>query len=182
MTIPAGGGPATEVGCSWEMGGEGLAWTADGLLVTLDFTGSPAQYVLIDPASGEIVDRIDTALNGPEPLFKRPNATRLDGAVVTVGAMYTADRSNNGAVIWVSRQGAKAMVLLKVDGPRDYRFETAIWSPDGNWILVSDSLDRLLIVRADGDPTPRILVEDVQPWNRSAWYLPGFTEGTFDIP
>jgi len=184
MTIPAGGGPATEVGCGWEMGGEGLAWTADGLLVTLDFTGNPAQYVLIDPATGEIVERIDTDVNGPEPLFERPDLARFDDSTLIVGSapMLTRDRTDNGAVIWISRQGAPRTVLLEVDGPRNYRFRTAIWSPDGNWVLVSDSLDRLLIVRATGDPTPRILVEDVQPWNRSAWYIPGFTEGTLDIP
>ena len=185
MTIPASGGPAFEVGCGWEMGGDGLAWTVDGMLVTLDFRGPTPDYVVLDPATGAVIERLPADVDSPEPLFERPDLATHDGMTVMAGssAMLSRDRADKGAVIWVSREGdAAPTVLLEVDGPRDYRFQWATWSPDGNWVLVSDSLDRLLIVSATGDPTPRILVEDVQSWSRPSWYIPGLTEGTFPIP
>jgi hypothetical protein len=58
--------------------------------------------------------------------------------------------------------------LLEVRGPRDYGFWEAQWSPDGKWVLVVDSVERLLVVPADGGGDARILAEDASAphWRR----------------
>lgn len=72
-----------------------------------------------------------------------------------------------------------ARTLLAAEGLRDYAFLHARWSPDGEWVLVLDSVDRLLLLRAAGDPVPRVVATGV---DQPAWYVPGHHRGTVPIP
>lgn len=48
------------------------------------------------------------------------------------------------------------------------------WSPDGDWILITDSMTQMLVVGADGEPSPRVLVDTTEDlWGDAAWYIPG---------
>ncbi|GBD86072.1 hypothetical protein BMS3Abin02_02497 [bacterium BMS3Abin02] len=173
--VPAGGGVSRELRCGRDIGGKGLAWTSDGLIVTFDFSAYPPQYALIDPASAQVVERIDAGQGGPEPLFAESGTSRrADGTVLI------ADRSADGATLMIREPNKEPRLLLEVNGPRNYRFNTVTWSPDGNWVMVIDSESHLLIVHALGDPQPRILADGLQPWMSAAWYIPGF-DG-FEVP
>ncbi|NOY56299.1 MAG: hypothetical protein GXP34_09995 [Actinobacteria bacterium] len=176
--VPAAGGVPRELRCDRNIAGNGLAWTSDGLIVTFDTSTYPPQYALIDPESDQVVERIDAGPTaGPDLLFPKPDiARRSDGTVLT------ADRSTRGATLMIQEPNKESRLLLEVRGPRNYRFEMVRWSPDGNWVLAIDSEERLLIVRATGDPEPRILAEGVARWMPAAWYIPGFTDGTFQVP
>ncbi|NIA26285.1 MAG: hypothetical protein GWP04_12070 [Gammaproteobacteria bacterium] len=173
--VPAGGGVPRELRCDRDVVGNGLAWTSDGLIVTFDASTYPPQYALIDPESGQVVERFDAGLEGPEPLFPNPETSRrADGAVLTAG------QSAGGATLMIKEPNKESRLLLEVSGPRNYRFDIVRWSPDGNWALVIDSEERLLILRATGDPEPRVLVKGVARWMSAAWYIPGF-DG-FEVP
>jgi hypothetical protein len=170
--VPAGGGDVRELRCG-SIETSTPAWTTDGLIATLDFTSAVPRYLLLDPMSGQVVDTVDTDSKSPEPLVTESQTTRSDGAVLIT------ENSRGVATVEIRAPNEPARVLITANGPRDYRFDVATWSPDGAWVLVVDSEGRLLIVNASGDPTPKVLVTNAARWVAAAWYIPGY-EG-FDV-
>jgi hypothetical protein len=180
VTVPASGGDSAEVWCGRQYV-EFPSWTADGLLVVLDYTAQPS-YLLIDPATGTEVDRVPQANQPgePEPLPYPADVRRErpDGATVHT----TGLRGGETSVI-VRLNGTDQTILAVERAPSDYSFIDAQWSPDGAWVLVSDTAGRLLIVGADGNPGARVLIDGLQPYGaQAAWYIPGNTTYTVEIP
>jgi hypothetical protein len=180
-TVPASGGEPRETWCGREYI-EFPAWNTDGLLVVTDWTAEPV-YVLIDPATGQEVDQVpigdlDELDARPLPYPGPSRQDRADGArLLTEGI-----RGGKSAVV-VRTDGQDLTILSIEDAPSDYRFYEAQWSPDGDWVLVSDTEGRLLIVGADGTPSARILVDGLDEWGpQAAWYIPGNDTYTVDIP
>lgn len=142
--------------CKDHGGFGGLDWTADGRLRVERWSGSVDEELVLDPATGEVVDRrvrpdddgSDDARDHGPPAWEWD-----DGSRVVVGG---ADRES-----WVERLGPDGPPerLLTVHGPRGYRFDDATFSPDGDWVLVTDSEERLIVVPAGGGPA-RLLTED----------------------
>jgi hypothetical protein len=181
FTVPASGGEGREVWCGREFV-EFPVWTADGLLVVTDWMAEPV-YVLIDPATGEEVDQVPAGdLEDfdarPLPYPGSSRQERADGAQLRTEGI----RGGKSSVV-VRLDGQDQTILAIEDAPSDYRFYEAQWSPDGEWVLVSDTEGRLLIVGADGNPGARILVDDLDEWGpQAAWYIPGNDTYTVDIP
>ena len=180
VTVPASGGETREVWCSMNYA-EYPSWTADGLLVVLDYNAEPT-YLLIDPDSGTEVDRIPQG-NQPDPTVPLPypsdtRSERPDGARVRI------EGSRDGATSVIVRVDGSDQTILSVEGaPADYGFVEAQWSPDGAWVLVSDTSGRLLVVGANGSPGARVLVEGLRQYGaQAAWYIPGNTTYTVEIP
>ncbi|MDR9452236.1 MAG: hypothetical protein RI637_13585 [Acidimicrobiia bacterium] len=181
VTVPASGGGVVErVWCGRQYV-EFPSWTADGLLVVVDYTAQPS-YLLIDPTTGTAVDRIpqDNQPGEPVPL-PYPSTVRQerpDGARVRTDGL----RGGEASVI-VRINGEDQTILTVENAPSDYSFIDAQWSPDGAWVLVSDTAGRLLIVGADGNPAARVLVDGLQEWGaQAAWYIPGNGTYTVEIP
>ena len=180
FTVPASGGETREVWCGREYV-EFPMWSSDGLLVLNDWTVEPT-YLVIDPVSGTEVDRLPIGDQGadaepiPYPLDKRRE--RADGAIVLVEG-----RGNGEAEVVVRlSDGSERMILSVTDAPSDYYFHESQWSPDGEWVLITDNAGRLLIVGANGTPDARVLVDDLQDWGaQAAWYIPGNDTYTVDI-
>lgn len=179
MTVPASGGVPREVWCGGYA--DVPTWTAGGLLVVTDYFAEPV-YVLIDPATGREVDRvpIETGTDGapktyPYDLRRR----RPDGAVV-----FTDWARDGAAVVRVRfADGSERTILSVENGPRDYNFPDAQWSPDGSRLLISDSAGRLIVAGVEGNPDPRVLVEGLETWAfGAAWYIPGYDTYTIDVP
>jgi hypothetical protein len=165
--VPASGGVATEVRCgAVELGT--LGWTSDGKIITIDFTTSTARYLIIDPTSGEIIDTVPAGVDEPTPLVREPESTRADGAVLIT------DNTRGATAVKLRSPNQDPVTILSADGPQDYSFDVATWSPDGQWVLVVDSEGRILIVGASGSPGARLLVEGASRWMNAAWYMPGF--------
>jgi hypothetical protein len=165
--VAASGGPVRELRCgSVEVGM--LAWTSDGLIVTLDFTAASPRFLLVDPVSGGVVDTVPAGVGDPGSLVIETETTRADGAEV-----FTDDTKGT-ATVKVRVPNQETQVVLAAEGPHDYRFDVATWSPDGRWVLVVDSEGRLLIVGATGEPTARVLVTGASRWMTAAWYIPGY--------
>jgi hypothetical protein len=179
FTMAASGGEGHEAWCGREYV-EFPAWTADGLLVVTDWTAEPT-YVLIDPATGSEVDQVpagDNLVDGPLPYQGVARQERADGAKVRT------DGIRGGTSSVVVRVDGKDLTILSIEGaPSDYRFYEAQWSPDGEWVLVSDTEGRLLVVGADGTPGARVLVDGLEKWGpQAAWYIPGNDTYTVEIP
>lgn len=180
VTLPASGGDPDEVWCGRQYV-EFPSWTADGLLVVLDYTQQPS-YLLIDPTTGTEVDRIPQTSQPGEPV---PLPYPADGRQERPdGARVRADGLRGGETSVVVRIDGTDQTILTVErAPSDYSFIEAQWSPDGAWVLVSDSEGRLLIVGADGTPGARVLVDGLQPYGaQAAWYIPGNATYTVEIP
>ncbi|NNC39189.1 MAG: hypothetical protein HKN95_00745 [Acidimicrobiia bacterium] len=176
-TVPASGGEASEVLCDNNIGfGEiSPGWTPDGLLVVEQFGPNREVFRVVDPETGETIDRISFeetgAYDGP---VGRDFVATQDGLSVYVNG----DRGEPQLILEVPSGSER--IVLEVEGPADYRFDWARLSPDGEWILVQDSEGRVLIVSPDGDPNARILTDDVDSWMAASWYIPGYAEGTWD--
>ncbi len=180
-TVPASGGDTREVWCSMNYV-EYPSWTADGLLVVLDDNAEPT-YLLIDPNTGTEVERIPQGNQtgeepGPLPYPSNVRQERADGAMV-----FTEGFRGGESSVIVRLDGTDQTILTVEDAPSDYSFIDTQWSPDGEWVLVSDSEGRLIIVGADGNPGARILMDGLERYGaQAAWFIPGNDTYTVEVP
>lgn len=145
---------AQPVGISW------FGWTDDGLLMLASYEGPGVRLVTYDVDTDEVVsdETLTTDVRPPD------RSRRDDGAVAST--RYSDD---GRAVVYVAVPGSERRVLYEVRGPDDYGFWAAEWSMRGDHVVVQDSQRRWIVLRAEGDPVPRILAVDV---DRIAWYQP----------
>jgi hypothetical protein len=66
-----------------------------------------------------------------------------------------------------------------MSGPPGFAFGEALWSPDGEWVLLRDSNQNLLVLPAREGTRPRLLAERVS--GPIAWHIPGIPAGTVDL-
>lgn len=131
-------------------GGEVVAWDDDGIVQRS--WGMRDEVVWYDPVTGHEVRR--EAVGGDRdlspPRDADVSARREDGELVV-------RRDDTDAVIWAT------------SAPENYRINAGAVSPDGAWVAMFDSADRLLVVPADGSREPRVWVEDTPTWERPVW-------------
>jgi hypothetical protein len=141
--------------------------------------------VVYDPGDGREIDRLDGDLPAGEraPDSRAPSAAiddlirarrvRADGSRLEVTA------SDGRVVLRVRDPQGEARELLRADGPRDYGYPQVQWSPDGRWVLVLDSRERLIVVSEDAGVAPRALAEDAAS---PAWFIPGRSAYSVELP
>lgn len=127
------------LGCSGRRGVPdtiaGLSWTAAGDLEVRTDRASAAPAVLRVHAG----QAIPGAIAEPD----RVHGRRGDGALVqTTRAPDAPERT--AQLVFTPPDGSPRS-LVSVEGPEGYSFGDPQWSPDGKWILFSDSHGRLLI-------------------------------------
>jgi len=186
MVVPAGGGQATEVACRRD-GFEALGWTADGLIVASVFTDfrpvvGGGTILVYDPATGHEVASLVAGPSGTDRLHQVESERDSQGRRLEVP--WTDDRRAKALIVTTS---GEETTIVDVEGPRDYVFLGAQWSPDGEWIMLVDSRDRLLVLAADATPGPRVLADlhrdDGDRWSgtRPAWFIPGDATHTVEV-
>lgn len=138
--------PARRLGCS----GDGIvpptiariSWTASGDLRVLAGTG---QAIVLPVDAGK-------PAKGSIPELKRTAGRRTDGTRV-----YSAVVAEDSTNLAVRQPLAGRRTIVSFDGPPGYFFGRPQWSPDGEWILVSDTEGRLLIVDEHGHDIRQLL-------------------------
>ncbi|HYO45204.1 MAG TPA: hypothetical protein VEY33_00730, partial [Gemmatimonadota bacterium] len=178
--VPASGGDLRRLPCADE-GREGIVdwiggpvgWTRDGRIVVQAFSPSGNRVIVLDPDSGRVLERIDVE----EPLGERPPPKR--GNARGDGARLLVNRAGRAATLGIAPVDASPREIARVSGPPSYTFWEARWSPDGEWILVRDSNQNLLVVRAREGAPLRLLAELVS--GPVAWHVPGHSEDAIDL-
>ena len=161
----SGATPPRKLGCA----GDGtvpdpvgsLSWTDDGDLEVNALYPEPEPLVLpvgAGPGSPVAV-----------PEVERTRGYRNDGTLVRL-----AELSEKAQISLQSVEGDQR-IIATLDGPDSYQLGSPQWSPDGRWILVSDTEGRLLILSEDGaqvrelvppDPVRRWLEEPLLTWHQ----------------
>lgn len=152
--VPAGGGEPRRLWCAEDLSGP-LEWSEDGVAVRRFATSGP-ERVVVDPESGEIVERGVVDPGEPpddgdrEERWRREDGVRLD--VV---------RDQSRARLQRIEPDGSTRTLIDVDAAGRYGFSHPQWSPDGRWALVVDSAQRLIVVDAAGEQA-WLLAEDAR--------------------
>lgn len=148
VSIGSPDGSVRELRCERD-GGDVIAWTDEGVIVRRWMQSGETDLVL-DPASGEVIDRraVDDETYRAWPAGVR--SYREDGALVV--ELETTDQ-----VIW------------RVEAAETYDIYQGALSPDGNWVAMGDSADRLLVVPADGSGPPLVWSGDFDAWQVVVW-------------
>lgn len=118
----------------------GIEWTSRGDLKVYE---SP-------PRHPELVLQVNAGQRRPGS--DRAHAYRQDETRVHL-AEVTEDR----AEIAITPPGRRQKTIVSFDGPSHYQFGEPQWSPDGKWILVADTLGRLLITDDAGHQVHELL-------------------------
>lgn len=168
--VDASGGPERSVGC--DLVTHDLAWSTDGHLLALGYDTAGLEAAVLDPATGEVVGFFEDADALEE--YQRINRSRHPEA----GRLITDRDAHRNTSVSVLPPGGGPVEIVSAEGPRDYSFFSALWSPDGRWVLIMDSSSRLLVVSADGSQGPYVLAERA---NSPAWFVPGRSEFTVDV-
>jgi hypothetical protein len=142
-------GSSEELVCNRD-GAEVRAWTDEGIV--LWGYGARDEVRIVDPRTGETTtQRTAEAEVRPGPGVAEDVSARRDAGVLIV------TRRDTGDVVW------------EVAAPEGYEVLGGAVSPDGDWIAMLDSTDRLLVVPADGTAAPRVWVEDAARWSVPVW-------------
>ena len=177
--VPAAGGEPQRVRCADGQGddadwfGGPVGWTREGFVVVQAFGPSGPRAIVLDPETGRTLERIRVE----EPLFAR--TLPPDGSVRADGARLLVRRSDGTATVGIAPPDGRPIEVTRVSGPPGFAFGEALWSPDGDWILVRDSNQNLLVLPARVDARPRLLAARVS--GPLAWHIPGVAAGTVDL-
>ncbi|MGH8904126.1 MAG: hypothetical protein ACRDYA_21205 [Egibacteraceae bacterium] len=151
--VPARGGQVRELWCKEHAETRRPEWTADGNLVVHTYSVNGPEHLTIDGDTGEVLER----RAGSFDEYPQPTVADARGD----GTRAVVDSAEGEATLSLVPPSGRPQVLLVAHGPRDYTFFDTRWSPDGNWLLVTDSEERVLVVDPDTGQA-RLLVNDGQ--------------------
>lgn len=150
--------------CASDLGGP-VTWR-DGLIEM----ETPAGKRVYDPADGRVVSQGAPSdpeppgppRHGPGPI---PVAEHQDRAVSPHGDRAVPVSEDGRVRLYLERDGGSRTLVAEVRGPRHYGWWDVAWSPDGRYLVVHDSAQRLLIVDAR-DGAVRLLA---RPAGQATW-------------
>ena len=129
----------------------GIYWTEQGDLVVRARQPRPTPITIRlgagRPAPGSI------------PEQQRVQGYKEDGTLVRL-----ADRTEDLAELAIERPRGGARIIASFDGPNSYHFGEPQWSPDGQWILVTDTEGRMLISSPEGDVRELLPADPAREW------------------
>ena len=151
--VAASGGKPTKVACVDGAAGD-LTWLPDGRIQSTRYkggegTGATRSWIF-DVATGAVED---------VPLGQIPPQQNPPRVVVGPRGEKITSRSENGRLTMTLSDQTGTRTLLAVDAPGTYTFGQPTWSPDGEWFIVKDDLDRLLLVTAADPSRTRVLID-----------------------
>jgi hypothetical protein len=151
--VAAAGGEPQELACI-DGGAGSLEWLPDGRLQSTRYQGgegtSDTGRWVIDVTTGEV----ETVPADEIPPQGEPPTT-----VVGPDGERVETVSERGRLTMTMTVADETRTLLSVGAPDTYTFGQPVWNPDGEWFVVKDDLDHLLLVTTADDSTTRVLVE-----------------------
>jgi len=151
--VAASGAKPKKVACVEGHAGD-LTWLADGRIQATRYkggegTGDTRSWILnVSTGAVENVprDQIPPRKNTPE-VIAGPRGERV------------TTKSENGRLTMKMSDQTGTRTLLSVGAPDTYTFGQPTWSPDGEWFIVKDDLDRLLLVTTADPSRTRVLID-----------------------
>jgi dipeptidyl aminopeptidase/acylaminoacyl peptidase len=178
-TVDLATGVSVDVTCGDSIG-FALGWTEDGRLVVEDHDAVQHRdphfgrgLLLIDPLGSNESETV--AWEGrPETFWPDDLERREDGAVVN------AETDGRGVVIR-HRDGSTESLLPTDEALSGYRVTDVQWSPDGEYVVVLDSVGRVIVAASEGESRPRVILADHGPELNVAWYVEGTNRHTIPL-
>jgi hypothetical protein len=146
LVVVGADGSSSVVRCDDQLG-DLIAWTDEGIVLE-SWGASGPSLVTVDATTGETIARGAGDADGmwPEP--------DIDAAWVEDGRLVVRDGSTE---------------LWSVAASGSYEVTAGWTSPDGRWVALQDSADRLLLVPADGSREPVVWAEAVETYTPLVW-------------
>lgn len=142
---PSGG--ATSIVCHEQLD-RVVGWTDDGI-ITIAWTDNGEDLQTRDPATGRVLSSRNLVgyLDKPEG----------EG----IGSGYTIEQ-RDGSLVVLGPTGTR---IWEVSADARYEIGTLAASLDGEWVAMTDSAERLLVVRTDGSEPPAVWATGVREWS-----------------
>jgi hypothetical protein len=144
-----------------------LTWLTDGRLAVED-----VDYSISDTSTAN-VSIYNVATGTVDTTFRAPSTIGGVSGALTSTEVETGD----GA----SLTDPNGKTLVKVRAPRDYSFDSVEASPDGKFLLIEDSNNRLLVATQDGKNIRQLHAESNNYYDLTSanpWYQSGQTANT----
>lgn len=166
MDVVEGDGSVHELGCGSRFEGFGLAWLDRDRLAlrTSNATrpipvgeegpadsGDGSPVIVLDARTGETIEVTTEGALGSA----LPGLDQNRSGVASVGG--------DGVAVWLDVEDPDGRVrqVATLTGPATYSLFDPRLSADGDWIVVQDSIGRVLVVDAAGDIGPRVWLDDL---------------------
>jgi len=126
-----------------------VGWTEDGIITVPD-RHSRSRRDVRDPSTGEV-------LSSEEGSGESYEVEDAEG-----DSSFSIDR-REGKLVVLDPQG---VALWETEADARYEIGAVVESPNGEWVALTDSAERLLVVRADGSEPPAVWGTGVYEWSR----------------
>lgn len=133
-------GERRQVACGSQFEGFGLSWLNDDE-VRIASGFDERRHLAVDVDTGAI-----RTVEAPE------ETSPPDDSLMTVG-------QDGRTAVEVRRSDGSTEVLFELEGPARYSLFQPMSSSDGRWVVVQDSIGRVLVVPSDGGPV-RVWLDD----------------------
>jgi hypothetical protein len=141
-------GAVERLACEHEIG-DVIAWTEDGI-VTLGWGLAGPRFTTWSPTTGDIAGVEEAPADYGPPYASSVTSFHRDGTLVVT-------LEPGGREVW------------RVDVNRGYEVRAGTLSPDGSWVVMVDSSERLLVVRASGEDLAVWANGAVASWAGPVW-------------
>ena len=149
--IAASGGTSRKVKC---LKGEVATWLPDGRVQVTSYAdrdkSTDDERFIVDVATGQSLSV------SPESIPAWSEATQMQGP----NGEQVRTVSRRGTITLFLKNANRERVLFSVGAPTSYTLSYPSWSPTGDWFVVKDGLDRLLVITTNETPTVRILAKN----------------------
>jgi len=148
--------------------GPQLVWRSDGRLEVTLFRWMPSSDAESPPPmTAQWQKLVDVTTGAVEEVSELPDAP-IEPSPVTVnerGEQLDTDfdaRTGRGEVILTTPSGTRTLLRVRGPGGYTYGMEPASWTPDGQWIVTSDTGDggRILVITPTDPAVTRVLVSN----------------------
>ncbi len=165
--IAASGGSSRKVKC---LKGETATWLLDGRVQVTSYAqrnkDSDDERFIVDVQTGKTTSVPSGSI---PPWSETVQVQGPNGEWVR-----TVSRRGNITLFLKDMNGERS--LFSVRAPTSYTLGYPSWSPTGEWFVVKDGLDRLLLITTDVTPTARILAKNA--WGQGVSGINFISENT----